>query len=91
MYEAINCAQNGFNTLKVKGAKRSRFQTGQSTKGWKFYYSNGIEGQLSSTYIKYENLALYVASYVVIWYLATGLTTRECEHHNNNTLDQQNY
>ena len=66
MYEAINCAQNGFNTLWVQRAKRTRFEASQSTKGIKFYYSNDIEGQLSSTYIKYENLALYVASYVVL-------------------------
>ena len=68
MYEAINCAHNGFNILKAQRAKRTRFEASQSTKGWKFYYSNDIEGQLSSTHIKYENLALYVASYVVIWY-----------------------
>ena len=51
---------------KVQRARRTRFEASQSTKGIKFYYSNDIEGQLSSTYIKYENLALYVASYVVI-------------------------
>ena len=66
MYEAINCAQNGFNTLKVQRARRTWFEASQSTKGRKIYYSNDIEGQLSSTYIKYENLALYVASYVAI-------------------------
>ena len=66
MYEAINCAQNGFNTLKVQRARTTRFEASQSTKKRKFYYSNDIEGQLSSTYIKYENLVLYVASYVVI-------------------------
>ena len=51
---------------KVQTARRTRFEASQSTKGLKFYYSNDIEGQLSSTCIKYENLALYVASYVVI-------------------------
>ena len=66
MYEAINCSQNGFNTLWVQRAKRTRFEASQSTKELKFYYSTDIEGQLSSTCIKYENLALYVASYVVI-------------------------
>ena len=66
MYEAINCALNGFNTLRAQRAKRTRFEASQSTKEIKFYYSNDIEGQLSSKYIKYENLALYVASYVVI-------------------------
>ena len=51
---------------KVQRARGTRFEASQSTKGIKFYYSNDIEGQLSSTCIKYENLALYVASYVVI-------------------------
>ena len=50
----------------VQRARRTRFEASQSTKRRKIYYSNDIEGQLSSTYIKYENLALYVASYVVI-------------------------
>ena len=44
MFEAINCAQNSFNTLKVERAKRTRFEASQSTKKRKFYYSNDIEG-----------------------------------------------